>query len=185
MTTNAYSEQRADYDILNLGCGDDHHLDAHNVDANPGCRPDEVVDLDDLPWPWADRSISCIRAYHVLEHIDDLDGALSECARILVDRGFLEVKVPIGIDARADPDHEHEWTWRTPTFYCGERHWDTDVGLEVAVRRVDLWSHHPNDHLRRLHDWWLQRLLDKQGAGPWCFDVSMASGEFSVVFQKA
>lgn len=170
--------------MLHLGCGEERHEDAWNVDVNPGVDPDEVVDLGDTPWPWTDECVGCIRAYHVLEHLADLEGALRECARILTPGGYLETRWPIGLDARADPDHEHVWTWRTPTFYCGERHWDVDVGLEVEHRVVRLWSHHPIDRLRYLHEWWIRRLLDRRGPGPWCFDVSMTSGEFSVVFRK-
>lgn len=172
-------------EILNLGCGEDHHSDAHNVDAVAAVQPDEVVDLNDTPWPWPDESFTRIQAYHVLEHLESVDAALRECARVLRPGGRLETRWPVGLDAIADPDHRHVWTWRTPEFYCGARHWDTDVGLRVVERDVELWPAGQENPLAALDKlgWWLRRWYD--GPGPWCFNQSGACGEFTVVFEKA
>ena len=40
-----------------------------NVDANQDCSPDEVANLEDLPWPWPDNSVDQIVMTHVLEHL--------------------------------------------------------------------------------------------------------------------
>lgn len=169
-------------DVLHLGCGEDHHQDATNVDIVEECNPDEVVDLNETPWPWPDDSVREIRAYHVFEHLDDVECVLRECARILRPSGRLVTAWPIGIDARADPDHERVWTWRTPEFYCGKRHWDVDVGLSVVDRDVTLWSHRPGVFgvvATAFYRWQLRR----NGPGPWCFGVPMSSGELQVVFE--
>lgn len=169
---------------LNLGCGTDYRADAWNVDAVATVGPDEVVDLDKVPWPWPDESFTTIRAHHVFEHLSDVEAVLRECARILQPHGRLITRWPVGADAIADPDHKQVWTWRTPEFYCGKRHWDTDVGLEVVDRTVDLWPAGPNwpgsvwQTLR-----WESR-FQITGAGPWCFTQQGSSGEFEVVFEK-
>lgn len=179
------SEQKpALSEVLHLGCGEDYRDGEHNVDAVGSVGPDEVVDLDDTPWPWPDNEFTYIRAYHVLEHLQDIEAVLRECQRVLVDGGQLEARLPIGLDAVADPDHKHVWEWRTPEFYTGKRHWDTDVGLRVINREVDLWPA-SGDNLFSAWDklrWSVRKRLE--GPGPWCFNQSGASGEFRVVFEK-
>ena len=171
-------------DTLHLGCGEDYREGEHNVDAVAAVGPDEVADLNECPWPWPDATFRCIRAYHVLEHLADVETALRECARVLEPGGRLITRWPVGVDALADPDHKHRWTWRTPTFYCGKRHWDRDVGLRVIHRDVSLWPAGPEGPLQaydRLR-WALRKRL--VGAGPWCFTQQGSSGEFEVIFEK-
>jgi ADP-heptose:LPS heptosyltransferase len=54
---------------LNLGCGARKFLDWSNVDKSPFCQPDQIVDLEQFPWPWPDDSIDEVRMYRVLEHL--------------------------------------------------------------------------------------------------------------------
>jgi hypothetical protein len=39
---------------LNLGCGQEHLPGWVNVDQFPAARPDLVLDLERLPWPFRD-----------------------------------------------------------------------------------------------------------------------------------
>ena len=54
---------------LNLGCGKRRREGFINVDSQPGCQPDLVLDLEALPWPWADDSVDEVDLIHVLEHL--------------------------------------------------------------------------------------------------------------------
>lgn len=56
-------------DKINLGCGFNKLDTHHNVDSTKLCNPDEIVDLEVLPWPWADNSFDEIYAKDILEHI--------------------------------------------------------------------------------------------------------------------
>lgn len=177
-----------DYNVLHLGCGEDYHEDAWNVDAVPNVDPDEVYNLNELPWPWDGESWDAIRAYHVFEHLDDIEAALREAARLLRPNGKLVLKLPMGNDAVADPDHTwgkgNPWTWRTPLFYTGERHWDVDVGLDVYNRQVDIWPLHATQPERVF--WkgvWTAKLWGF-GPGEWAFSLPQMSGEFRVVFLR-
>lgn len=169
--------------VLNLGCGTDQHEDAVNVDALSAVNPDRVVDLESYPWPWDDNSIDAIRMFHVLEHLESIETALSECQRILKPGGSVCVKWPMGMNERADPDHKHTWVWDTPEMYCGKRPWDADTGLTVSNRSVSV---HP--HLSGAPYYGYRaviaagrRLLDD---GRWLFDLPATSGEFTVIFRN-
>lgn len=170
--------------VLHLGCGEDYHSDAWNVDINPHVEPDEIYNLEELPWPWDSESYDEIRAYHLLEHLDNAEKAMHEAARLLRPGGKLEVKVPIGTNALADPDHVHQWTWRTPEFYTGKRHWDTDIGLNVESRSVSLNALHPYPPERAYREVKWRLALATVGPGQWCFNLGQSSGEFTVVFRK-
>ena len=54
---------------LNLGCGFKKLDDHWNVDVEAKCNPDEVVDLESFPWPWADNYFEKISADNILEHV--------------------------------------------------------------------------------------------------------------------
>jgi hypothetical protein len=54
---------------LNLGCGSRHRPGWINVDREPACRPDRVVDLERLPWPWETSSAEAVEFCHSLEHL--------------------------------------------------------------------------------------------------------------------
>lgn len=54
---------------INLGCGF-NKLDTHwNVDVSKMCNPDEVLDLEQLPWHYPDNSFDEILAKDILEHV--------------------------------------------------------------------------------------------------------------------
>ena len=54
---------------LNLGCGYSRLDGWVNVDKAAACNPDQVVDLERTPWPFADSSADEILLSHVLEHL--------------------------------------------------------------------------------------------------------------------
>ena len=177
-------------DTLHLGCGTVQPRAWHNVDVVGGVSPDEVVDLNEYPWPWPDASFRRIVAEHVFEHLDDMERALREAARVLEPGGALRMMLPMGVNAIADPDHSwgggQPWTWQTPEFYCGKRHWDVDVGLRVRDKSVSLHSQHNARPLAALFRvWWLALWWVNGGGGEWCFSLPSMSGEYTIIFEKA
>lgn len=180
-----FTDDRPTPSRINLGCGTDQRAGYCNVDEVASVDPDIRHDLDDYPWPFQSQCAERILASHVLEHLSDVERALTECARILEPGGQLVVRHPIGLDHVADPDHEPDtrWDWTTPEMYCGERHWDVDVGLEVVDKRVRLWSQEPG-WLGRLKRAYYEYLLHRYGPGRWCFNRPATSGEFIVTFER-
>lgn len=175
----------ADHDKLNIGCGNDQPADYLNVDVVDDVDPDLVLDVDTQQWPFPSETFDEIRAWHVLEHLTHMEAVLAECARCLRPDGRLAVRIPIGRDMVADPDHiqDNEWDWVTPEMFCGKRHWDTNLPLTVEFKDVDIWTQIPG-----IFGWWQNRklnyLIRNYGPGRWCFNLEGVSGEFTVHFRK-
>lgn len=122
------------------------------VDVGAGYTPDtratETADMHDLPgvdhqfdiraaWPFDDDALAGVVMSHVLEHVTDQAAVLREAARCIQPGGWLEVEVPVGADAFADPDHDSVWTYATPAIFCSERrtrHWDAELPLRLLDR---------------------------------------------------
>ena len=106
--------------LLNLGCGQvplgrpkhaggtwgviNHDLTRHSPHV------DVAWDLNKVPWPWADGSITQIMAIAVLEHLRlTLIESLAECWRILKPRGLLVLKLPLWDNEESWNDVTHRW----------------------------------------------------------------------------
>lgn len=170
-------------DVLHLGCGDNHMQNAINVDYRRTPAVDEIVDLNDYPWPWTDESMRYIVAEHLLEHLDDIEKALRECARILKPDGRLRVVMPVGQNSWTDPDHKHRWNYDTPEMYCGAREWDVDVGLDVIEKDAYIRTHFDSP-INPFYGGFLRIWKLWEGPGRWMFDMPATSGEFTIIFRK-
>lgn len=89
---------------LNLGCGN-HKLQGWvNVDKEPACAPDQVVDLEKLPWPWPDDAAEEALFHHSLEHLGASTeiylGIIKELYRVCRDGAKVTITVP-------HPRHDH------------------------------------------------------------------------------
>lgn len=89
---------------LNLGCGDKKLPGWINVDKVPACAPDEVVNLEQFPWPWPDNSVDEVLLSHVLEHLgaatDVYLNIIKELYRVCRDDAKITIVVP-------HPRHDH------------------------------------------------------------------------------
>jgi hypothetical protein len=83
---------------LNMGCGH-NKLEGHvNVDLFPECKPDMVVDLESMPWPWPDAAIDGVVFHHSLEHLGESTRTffrmMQELYRICRDGAEIRIDVP-------------------------------------------------------------------------------------------
>lgn len=171
--------------LLNLGAGEDYREQWWNVDYNERYGPDQVVDLEE-DWPLPSDHFDTVLASHVFEHLTDLDHAFAEAARVLRDGGVLRVKVPLGINARTDWTHEHEWTYDTPLQFAqnwrelsDDYQFDPTVPFELENRQVVMVMHGPLRPLSSL----LQRMAGSM-PGVWLSGWPCSSGELTAVYRR-
>lgn len=83
---------------------------------------DVIADLDG-PWPFDTDSVGVLRAYHLLEHLDDPIHFFNEAYRVLAPGGFLLIEVPSvkGDGAFADPTHKKFFNLLSFEYYTNER----------------------------------------------------------------
>jgi hypothetical protein len=83
---------------LNLGCGFDKRDEWINVDKIAACEPDQQVDLETFPWPWADSSANEVLMRHLLEHIGETSGVfldfMKELWRVSQPSALITILVP-------------------------------------------------------------------------------------------
>jgi len=104
---------------LNLGCGGKKLGGFWNVDLSEKCSPDEVVDLNQYPWPWPNDHFSEVKAYDVIEHLENPVMAMSEIHRVCSHGAQIEITVPHFSCANAftDPTHRHYFGLETFRFF--------------------------------------------------------------------
>lgn len=83
---------------LNLGCGFKKIDDHWNVDIEPKCNPDQLVDLEQFPWPFEENFFEHISADNILEHLGQKPPVfaeiLKEMYRISQDQATWYVNFP-------------------------------------------------------------------------------------------
>ena len=70
---------------LNVGCGSRTFSGWVNIDHDPECLPDRILELGKDALPYADGSVGALYASHMLDHLDFRAGHqfLTECKRVL------------------------------------------------------------------------------------------------------
>lgn len=83
---------------VNLGCGHKKFNNFTNVDKSEKFNPDQVVDLNTMPWPFKDNEFGHIFANSILEYLgntkQDLINVIKEMYRISENGAIWEVRVP-------------------------------------------------------------------------------------------
>ena len=149
---------------LNLGCGNRKRPGWRNVDKVPHCSPDEIVDLERLPWPY--NSVDEMFLSHVLEHLGEVTdvylGIIKEIYRVCRDGATITVVVPHPRHDNFlnDPTHVRAVTAEGLKMFSqasnrqlmAEGFGDTPLGIYLGV---DLALHSVNS---KLDQRWLRRL---------------------------
>jgi SAM-dependent methyltransferase len=86
--------------------------DAIGIDRIASTAADVLVDIDCLPYPFADSSFDHIHCSHVIEHVADVIGTMEEFHRILKPGGTVFIATPHYTDFSSftDPTHRHHLT---------------------------------------------------------------------------
>ncbi len=122
------SSSASDPLLLHLGCGGQHIAGWVNCDRTPGPAVDQVFDLLEAPWPFADSSVACIYASHVLEHLSDFWTFFREAWRVLQPGHTLHLRLPYGGHRAAWWDHTHVKPWFAESFCFLQPGYDAAIG---------------------------------------------------------
>lgn len=83
---------------LNMGCGFKKLIDHWNVDVEPKCNPDQVIDFEETPWPYEDNFFDTITADNILEHLGQtpkqFTKIIQEMYRVSQDQAVWNIVVP-------------------------------------------------------------------------------------------
>lgn len=80
---------------LNLGSGNKRFLGFTNVDSDPGCNPEYVLQLGKDAFPFEDDTVDEVLAHHVFEHIGDgFFDFIKDLYRICEHEAIIDVHVP-------------------------------------------------------------------------------------------
>ena len=109
-------------EILHLGSGARYDALALNVDRVASTGPDVVHNLDERPWPFPDDHYREVRAYDVIEHLDDVIGVMEEIHRVSQDGAIVRITVPHYSCANAFTDitHRHYFSSRSFDYFTGD-----------------------------------------------------------------
>jgi ubiquinone/menaquinone biosynthesis C-methylase UbiE len=93
-----------------------------------------VHNLNEFPYPFKDNSIDSIKAFHIIEHLDNYEQFLKECLRILKPNGKIHIKVPHFTAHGAFSEfHKHKGFW----YHCfTSRRLFTKTSLEVRENSI-------------------------------------------------
>ena len=120
-----------------IGSGKSYDAALFNLDIEARWHPDIVADIADrelFTKDFSSRRFGTVRlkrgqfdsitASHVLEHIPDLVGAMTNCLALLHEGGTMRVAVPYDLSYGAwqDPTHVHAFNERSWLYYC-EWYW--------------------------------------------------------------
>lgn len=107
---------------LNLGCGLFKMNGYVNIDSNPSCKPDKVMDIEKR-WAFKDNSIDEVVADRVLEHCKDVPFVMSEIWRVCKPNSIVRITVPRwnGDNAFTDPTHKTFFTEHTFDYFSKKR----------------------------------------------------------------
>jgi predicted SAM-dependent methyltransferase len=95
---------------LNLGCGYDRREGWLNVDLFAPCEPDQVLDIEAIPWDLPSDAFEHVLIKHVLEHV----GADFQLFAAIV-REIYRVTAPGGVVEIRVPHVRHDSFWSDPT----------------------------------------------------------------------
>jgi predicted SAM-dependent methyltransferase len=168
---------------LNMGCGYKRLDGWVNVDSSPVCGPDQVVDLESTPWPWADNSAAEVLFHHSLEHMGadskTFLGIIKELYRVAAPDAVIQINVPHPRHDHfiADPTHVRIVTPDTMTLFDRRLNdqWKAQgasntplahyLGVDFVIENVSLTLDEPfaTDHReKRLADEMLRTLIRLQ-----------------------
>jgi len=129
--------------ILDVGCGQNKFAGAVGIDSNPRSHADVIHDLGVFPYPFERDQFDEVICRHVIEHVPDVIGLVTELHRITRPGGRLKIVTPhySNPDWATDPTHRNHFnSYSFNCFVKGQTPFPfyTDVELRTISTYVSL-----------------------------------------------
>lgn len=138
--------------VLDLGCGPNKVPGAFGVDIHPYPGVDQVVDVNQVPWPIANDSFDFIVVRHVIEHVDNLVGFMRELHRIARPNGKIYFETPhfSSINSWNDPTHLRHLSSRWHELFSDSGYLSAQTGQFHCLRSTVTFGKSWRNRLGRL-----------------------------------
>ncbi len=167
---------------LNLGCGTDYKQGWVNLDISPVIGADVVLDIENLPLPFADGEFSEILCHDILEHIEYIP-VMKELHRILAPGGEITIRVPHFTSKNnfVDPTHKKQFSVFLFDFYTKDavlhkRHGYQFTHLFSRIRKHISFEKSGGPAL--FYNKYLERFINKKPGRQWYYESSFMRGLF-------
>ena len=126
--------------VLHLGSGKKYDAVAVNVDIKATTNPDIVHNLDLRPWPLPNNHFTEVRAYDVIEHLDDVVAAMEEIHRVCRDGAVVKITVPhySCCNAFTDITHRHYFSVRSFDYFTGDNEFEFYTERRFRKTRAEI-----------------------------------------------
>lgn len=122
---------------LDVGAGGMAEDGFISMDISPAYSPDFQHDMTQFPWPFEDESMSHVKCFHVLEHLDRKHDPGDERDAPHPRAGWVcEIEVPIFPywTAIADPTHYTFFVPQTWAYFCTQKSYQQHMrGASIGV----------------------------------------------------
>ena len=109
MASSAQEDGSNGLRVIDLGCGPNKVPGAYGVDRHAYQGVDQVVDLDQPPWPLPSDTFDRLYARHVIEHVADIGAFMREVHRIARDGAIVQIITPHFSSLNSWEDPTHRW----------------------------------------------------------------------------
>jgi predicted SAM-dependent methyltransferase len=147
---------------LNLGACDRSFEGFQSVDIVPPA--DVVTDLSEV-WPWGDSSVDEVKAYDIIEHIEDRVHFMNELHRVLCPGGKALIETPNasrGSGFFQDPTHKSPWCLNSFQYFEDKSFaWNRlsrSYGITARFKILDLREHKYQERYEEV--WKITALLE-------------------------
>jgi SAM-dependent methyltransferase len=111
---------------IDIGCGSVKKEGTIGIDIHEQPGVDHVVDIENQPLPFADRSVEYVHSSHFLEHATNPGRVFAEISRVCADNARLELWTP--------------YAWSNTAFVLDHKTFFTEeIYLHMCVFFVDFW----------------------------------------------
>jgi SAM-dependent methyltransferase len=112
---------------LDLGCGNCKKEGTLGIDIEPLDSVDYLLNLEQEPLPFPDKSVEYIHSSHFFEHIENHVSLFQEISRVCQNRATLEIWTP--------------YAWHNEAFVFGHKFYFTeDLYLHLCYKYPEIWQ---------------------------------------------